>query len=376
MPELPEVESFRRLLLPLVSSSTTLSFELTSDKPPKSFVSQDDVAALNNKTYLIDVKRKGKRICMVLKCMHMHNMNMHTEKIRNQDHFYLFLHMGMTGRISTPDHVPRLESLGSEDYPPKYTHIKFNCGEEEACFSDPRKFGWVVLKPSLEDGFGELAPDALDIRQVDVQGLIDQRVSIKALLLDQKRVMCGVGNWVADEVLYQSMIHPEQKQLSEEQADLILSKTREILTEAVNCLDRRDTFPCSWLFHSRWSKRSATKGSAVKDAEGRKLAFITAGGRTSAIVPSIQKLNLKQAQQPTKKVAGTVSKVAKGKEEKPTKNSWEASRKALSVDAMEKETKPAKRISTSKDRKRKTETTGTVSEAPRRSRRKSPRVST
>jgi formamidopyrimidine-DNA glycosylase len=297
MPELPEVESFRHMLLPLVSSSTALSIELTiSGKPPKNFVSQEDVAALNNKTYLVDVKRKGKLIGMVLKCV---------EKNKNHDHFYMFLHMGMTGRISTPKHVPRLESLGSEDYPPKHTHIMFKCGREEASFSDPRKFGWVVLKSCLGAGFDELAPDALKV--TDAQGLIDQRLPIKALLLDQKRVMCGVGNWVADEVLYHALIHPEQKYLSKDQAYLILQKTKEILTEAVECLIRGDDFPNSWLFHVRWSKRAATNGSTVKDAKGRKVDFITSGGRTSAIVPSIQKLKQLRAKGMHKPIEGTLT---------------------------------------------------------------------
>jgi formamidopyrimidine-DNA glycosylase len=282
MPELPEVELFRRLLLPLVSSSLTLSIELTSEKPPNKFISKEDVALLNNQVYLVDVKRKGKLICMELKCVN--------KKIHKQEYLYLFVHMGMTGRISTPTHVPKLVEQPSQAYPPKYTHTMFKCGEGEACFSDPRKFGFMTLSTSLDDGFRELAPDALAVTDEDVQGLVDQRLAIKALLLDQKRVMCGVGNWVADEVLYQSHIHPEQKHLSEAQVQTLATKTKEILNTAVECLGRRDEFPSSWLFHVRWNKRSATSGNAVNDAQGRKVVFVTAGGRTSAIVPSIQKL--------------------------------------------------------------------------------------
>ena len=282
MPELPEVELFRRLLLPLVSSSLTLSIELTSEKPPNKFISKEDVALLNNQVSLVDVKRKGKLICMELRCV---NKNVH-----KQEYLYLFVHMGMTGRISTPTYVPKLVEQPSQDYPPKYTHIKFKCGEGEASFSDPRKFGFMALFPSLDDGFRELAPDALAVTDEDMKGLVDQRLAIKALLLDQKRVMCGVGNWVADEVLYQSQIHPEQKHLSEAQVQTLATKTKEILNTAVECLDRRDEFPSSWLFHVRWNKRSATSGNAVNDTQGRKVVFVTAGGRTSAIVPSIQKL--------------------------------------------------------------------------------------
>jgi formamidopyrimidine-DNA glycosylase len=292
MPELPEVELFRQLLLPLVSSSLTLSIELTSEKPPNKFISKEDVALLNNQVYLVDVKRKGKLICMELQCVN--------KKIHKLEYLYLFVHMGMTGRISTPTHVFKLVGQPSQDYPPKYTHIKFMCGEGEASFSDPRKFGFMTLSTSLDDGFRELAPDALAVTDEDVKGLVDQRLAIKALLLDQKRVMCGVGNWVADEVLYQSQIHPEQKHLSEAQVQTLATKTKEILNTAVECLGRKVEYPSFWLFHVRWNKRSATSGNGVNDTQGRKVVFVTAGGRTSAIIPSIQKLKKSATSSDTK----------------------------------------------------------------------------
>lgn len=282
MPELPEVEHFRRLLLPLASSSNTLSFELTSEKPPRSFISKDDVAILNDKVYLTDVKRKGKLICMILTVKP-------TKKCQEQRFHYLFVHMGMTGRIATPTYVPKLESQQSTAYPPNHTHIVFKSGDKEACFSDPRKFGSMTLSNSIEEGFEELAPDAADVTDV-LEKLATQKLAIKAVLLDQKRVMSGVGNWVADEVLYQSCIHPEQKYLSMEQAETIFDKIQEILSTAVHCLENGEDFPSPWIFHVRWSKRSSKKGPTVKDAAGRHVSFITAGGRTSAIVTSIQKL--------------------------------------------------------------------------------------
>jgi formamidopyrimidine-DNA glycosylase len=342
MPELAEVELFRRLLLPLVSSALTLSIELTSEKPPSKFISKEDVALLNNQVYLVDVKRKGKLICMELQCVN--------KKIHKQEYLYLFVHMGMTGKISTPTHVLKLMEQPSQDYPPKYIHAKFKCGEVEACFSDPRKFGFMTLSTSLDDGFGELAPDALAVTDEDVQGLVDQRLGIKALLLDQKRVMCGVGNWVADEVLYQSQIHPEQKHLSEAQVRTLATKTKEILNTAVECLDSRDEFPSSWLFHVRWNKRSATSGNAVNDAQGRKVVFVTAGGRTSAIVPSIQKLK--------KSAKSSDTKPAREKKNVPTpvedtQGAKFARQRKEEKSASNNPVEPARRTSTRSTQKRK-----------------------
>lgn len=277
MPELPEVENFRSLLLPLVSSQFPLCFERCSlDKqPPRKFIDDKDIEMLNDAKYFLNqVLRKGKLIAMVLQ--------------KDAVTKYLLIHMGMTGRISTPDYVPQLESLAVNDYPPPHTYIKFTSGTYEASFSDPRKFGSILLCESLQD-FDALAPDAwLEVNDETipqhVEKLSYQSMGIKALLLDQKRVLCGVGNWVADEVLYQTRLHPDQNYLTQEQAQLLLQTLLAILSTAITCLvEKRTAFPDQWLFHYRWNGKKTTK-----DAQGRIVSFVTSGGRTSAIVPSLQ----------------------------------------------------------------------------------------
>lgn len=200
--------------------------------------------------------------------------------------------MGMTGRISTPSNVPALESLRDTEYPPPHTYLCFRTDSAEACFSDPRKFGSVTLSMTQSE-FQDLAPDALTM--FDAEGLVGKAVGIKALLLDQKRVVSGVGNWVADEVLYQSQLHPEQAYLTLAQAMTLQEKLHFILNTAITCLDRGEDFPESWLFHCRWGKRAANNGTKVKDPMGRTVVFLKAAGRTSAIVPLIQ---VKRSQKP------------------------------------------------------------------------------
>jgi formamidopyrimidine-DNA glycosylase len=87
--------------------------------------------------------------------------------------------------------------------------------------------------------------------------------------MDQKRAVSGVGNWVADEVLYQCEIHPDQTYLTMDQARGLCGTLRTILAVAVDRLRKGEDFPEEWLFHYRWSKKKASK-----DHRGRPLTFV------------------------------------------------------------------------------------------------------
>eukprot|EP00536_Pseudo-nitzschia_multiseries_P007190 jgi/Psemu1/296487/fgenesh1_pm.166_\ len=291
MPELPEVQNFRRLLLPLVSEKHPLRLERRSlDKaPPRKFIKEEEIDIIHSSELVVaDVLRKGKLLCMVLK-----KDSADSTAATTNNNKYLFLHMGMTGRISNPGCIPKLQELSDTNvYPPPYTYLRLVAGPNEACFSDPRKFGAIFLKDSLSEDFGVLAPDAWTSTRPRpiAEKFTSQSMGIKGILLDQKRAVCGVGNWVADEVLYQTKLHPDQNYLTGDQARDLVHRLHSILDEAVRCLSNDEDFPREWLFHYRWSKRGS-KTTTVKDAEGRSIAFVTSGGRTSAVVPSIQKKN-------------------------------------------------------------------------------------
>ena len=354
MPELPEVENFRRLLLPLVSKEHPLVLERCSleKTPPRKFISDDDISEIQKKKLVVtDVLRKGKLICMLLEEKRKTKGN---TKKKNPGSKYLFLHMGMTGRISNPECIPKLKELSdTEVYPPPYTYLRLVAGPNEACYSDPRKFGAVYLKDVLEEDFDILAPDAwtsmrtrpiksetTSLEETDWQGtegestildsiltkLSEQSMGIKGVLLDQKRAICGVGNWVADEVLYQTKMHPDQNYLTKEEAKVLLDRLYIILDRAVKCLYKDQEFPLDWLFHYRWSKRGSKK-TTIKDAHGRFIVFVTSGGRTSAVVPSIQKKTSRKL--PTTKPATTTPR----KEEKKTKRSEKEKESVMSTTA-------------------------------------------
>jgi formamidopyrimidine-DNA glycosylase len=316
MPELPEVEQFRRLLLPLVSTTKPVKITSVQHNPPRAWPTTEQFESISDNFYCKDVLRKGKQIVMVLQQIAT------SGKVKQEQpkEKYMLLHMGMTGRITTPAFTCR---FGAEDfkveaeYPPKYTYLTFQMGDFEAAFSDPRKFGSCELRddPTAFDG---LAPDALTATETEIENhilprLTEQKRGIKAIMLDQKRACCGVGNWVVDEVLYQSGVHPDQVFLTQEQATAVFAKLQVILSAAVACLRDDMSYPEDWLFRYRWTKKKA--GS--KDSKGRSISFVTSGGRTSAIVSAIQKLVKSQGT----KADSKSKNVKKGDTEEKTRTS-------------------------------------------------------
>ena len=117
-----------------------------------------------------------------------------------------------------------------------------------------------------------------------IELLAGRRGAIKSLLLKQS-VLAGVGNWIADEALYQAAIAPDRRagDLTSVEAKKLLESLLHIVEFAISVQADKRRFPQDWLFHHRWGKdRAATT------LEGEVIEFLTLGGRTTAWVPSRQ----------------------------------------------------------------------------------------
>ena len=92
-----------------------------------------------------------------------------------------------------------------------------------------------------------------------------------------------------DEVLYNARIHPEQysNTLSAAQVKQLHKSIQYVCGFAVDSLADSRKFPEEWLFKHRWGK--GKKDSAAKLPNGAKFVYLTVGGRTSCVVPSVQK---------------------------------------------------------------------------------------
>jgi formamidopyrimidine-DNA glycosylase len=105
------------------------------------------------------------------------------------------------------------------------------------------------------------------------------------VLLDQS-LFAGVGNWIADEVLYQAGLDPRRpaSSLSPRDVGRLRGRLRAIVHRAVSVDADSSRFPRTWLFHRRWGRKQG-----ARTARGEPIVHLTVGGRTTAWVPSRQR---------------------------------------------------------------------------------------
>eukprot|EP00873_Tetraselmis_striata_P011736 jgi/Tetstr1/432000/TSEL_021476.t1 len=206
---------------------------------------------------------------------------------------YLFVHLGMTGTVCVEgvrgmQYQSFTVQKGAE-WPPPYRRLEVTTttGARWA-YCDPRRFGKLFLSDGVQP-LAKLAPDALlELPPAEAFAVACARRSgpIKALLLDQGALVSGIGNWIADEVLYQAKIHPESPACALGETDIGALRAAIVSVLDVAIALSGENFPPEWLFHHRWGKG---KGDAQRDAAGRTVTHVTVGGRTSAVVLAIQK---------------------------------------------------------------------------------------
>ncbi len=160
----------------------------------------------------------------------------------------------------------------------------------EFAFIDPRRFGrmWLANDPMEHPRIKRLGFDPLidfPTAKVLSEKLKRRKKAIKAVLLDQA-LFAGVGNWLADEILFQAKMSPHHlaNSLSATQVRSLHKAVLTIVKKAVAVDADYERFPKSWLFHERWGKSKSAKTS-----KGRKIIHETVGGRTTAWVPGYQK---------------------------------------------------------------------------------------
>ncbi len=263
MPELPEVEVMRGYFTEAVLNLQIADVEFL-DPLNKVFQSPKDLIYKNLIGHAFtDTHRIGKYLFA-----------------RISNGRWLHLHFGMTGSLQ----------VYNDDYSqPKYTRlaIHFEDGSRLA-FIDSRKFGRVEIvdSPDTYQENHKLGTDLLHIKPADfVKALQNRKVAIKTALLDQKH-FAGIGNWIADEMLFEVGIHPEEpcEKLSENELKALLKSAVEIVKTAIREDTHYGSFPDDFFVNYR------KKGAIHPDHPHSKVASLRVGGRGTFIVPEKQKL--------------------------------------------------------------------------------------
>jgi formamidopyrimidine-DNA glycosylase len=214
MPELPEVETIRRQLAPLLEGRRLAALEISDPRWCMPLAPQELRDALEGRR-IERLGRRGKYLVWEL-----------------EDEAFLLAHLRMTGTFlyDPPPATP-------------YERVRFRLDDgHDVRFCDPRRFGTGEL------ALGRPAVDAFFAARVGIEPLSEEldgaalarmargrRAPVKAFLLDQRHV-AGVGNIYADEALFRARLHPLRPagSLKRAQWDALAGAVRAALTAGLD----------------------------------------------------------------------------------------------------------------------------------------------
>jgi formamidopyrimidine-DNA glycosylase len=235
MPELAEVEWFRKQWNPALGAEIV---DLSLHAQNRVFRGEN-VGELQERLIgekLLGSDRRGKRMLFKF----------------SGDNF-LFIHLGMTGKI-------RIESANYR--PAKHDHLVLVQRERELVFTDSRQFGRIRFHHGRDepDWWKSGAPE-IDSPAFD-QGFMDRfldrhrNAPIKAALLMQNGFP-GIGNWMADEILWRAKVLPSKRirKLTANNRSALFRGTKFVVRRSLETLGKDFSDPPgNWLIHQKWKR--------------------------------------------------------------------------------------------------------------------------
>lgn len=201
MPELPEVETVRLGLEPVLGGQQLLRVE--TRRPNLRFPFPPDFAERLEGRTVVALTRRAKYLLA---------------RLDSGD--TLLMHLGMTGRFTIEDEKGP-DALGQYVHEragdPRHDHVVFHLSRHRSViYNDARRFGFMMLVPEdqltthpLLDGLGpEPLGEQFTARYL-AQRALGKKVNLKALLMDQ-RIVAGLGNIYVCEALYRAHLSPDR----------------------------------------------------------------------------------------------------------------------------------------------------------------------
>ena len=260
MPELPEVETFKRYLDTTSLHQRIIDVDVRDAYVLKGVTARELARRLKGRRFASS-RRHGKHLF-----------------VRVNSELWLRLHFGMTGS---------LEYLKPDEEAPRTARVIFRFANGcRLAFDDQRKFGEIELITDLNDFLQtrRLGPDALEINLSQFKAILEKRRgAVKAILLNQQ-LIAGIGNLYADEILFRARIYPgiEATRLSEKNLRGLFRATRYVLKKAIALKTDFNRLPKSWLLTHRGKRGKCPRC-------GRALRSAMIGGRTSWFCAHCQK---------------------------------------------------------------------------------------
>ncbi len=194
---------------------------------------------------------------------------------------WVHIHLGMAGKLQCAEPVL---------VPTRHDHFVLYTDRLALVFNDYRKFGTVSLheSPDLPAFWRSLPPmphePAFTRSHMATALRRHPRPPIKATLLRQE-IFPGIGNWMADEILWRGRIRPDcpTALIQGRKLSTLYRCVQEVTTDALKIIAPDwGTPPDSWLFNHRWR----AGGHCPKT--GEPLLRETIGGRTTCYAPAWQ----------------------------------------------------------------------------------------
>lgn len=213
MPELPDVERFKRLLA-RNALRKRIDRVIVNDARILGGMSTQAFAARLDGGKLVAARRHGKHLMAKV-----------------DQGGWLTLHFGLTGA---------LHFVGIAEDEPPFTRVRLDFANDgHLAYSNKRMIGRVGFVEDAEDFITEekLGPDALD-RRFDLAAfktaVLGVKRDIKSVLMDQE-IIAGVGNIFSDEILFQSRINPtaQPDALTPAQLKRLFLEMRKVLRTAI-----------------------------------------------------------------------------------------------------------------------------------------------
>lgn len=205
MPELPEVETVRRGLAPLIEGRKIKAFTL--HRPDlRSIIPVDLPKKVKGKT-IEKTSRHGKTMVWHIK-----------------DGPDIAWHLGMSGSFSAGKRKKK---------PGKHDHVEIVLDDGvQILFNDPRRFGNLTYASKAMTGIDPLT--ALFTPQALAAIMKNRAAPVKNLLLDQ-RLIAGIGNIYASEALFLARLHPEtpSKEITDPKIKALRDAVQKVLKQAI-----------------------------------------------------------------------------------------------------------------------------------------------
>jgi len=277
MPELPEVESLRRILARSAIGRTVVA-AVVREPRLRRIVAPELAVTIAGRT-IEAIGRRAKYLMIEMSGDHL-----------------MMVHLGMSGSLTH-----RRADFDGQSFDARHDHVEFTLDDgTRLVYNDPRRFGLMMLLPQ---GELETLPELKDLgpepfaKEFNADYLWrlsrGRKGAIKNLLMDQ-HIVAGVGNIYASEILFRARVRPTRRagRVTRAELGLIATITAQVLREAIG--GRGTTFR-SYRDSQGQPGRFASK-LRVYDREGKPcvecstpIRAIVIGQRSSFYCPRCQK---------------------------------------------------------------------------------------